>query len=175
MIGVDLSACHLVDGSMDPKKTLTGIRTLLDRLSSEIRSLDTVPRTSEDVTALLLELAEAANDKEAHFQRFPREDDPNVYENSPECRADWGRVLQRYDEVVTRIATYAQMLVLAKSATFTASDSNFSTDPGDVWTLADINTSLDPWDSEELAQVKALDRGKCIFLKNRNITVLRLS
>lgn len=98
---------------MDPSKTITDIRTLLDRLGGEIRSLDTVPRTSDDVTALLLELAGATDDKNAHFKRFPREGDPNVYENSEECRADWSRVLRRHDEAVAKLAAYAQALALS--------------------------------------------------------------
>jgi len=102
---------------MDPQKTLSDIRILLDRLGGEVRSLNSVPWTHDEAMALLLELAAATDDKTAHFQRFSRQDNPGIYEASAECREDWSRVLRRHDEVVAKLAAYAQALALAmKSA-----------------------------------------------------------
>jgi hypothetical protein len=101
---------------MDPKKTISDLHSLLNRLSNEVRSLDAVPRTSEDAEALLLELAAATDDRTAHFQRFPRGDNPEVYNNSAECREDWSRVLRRHDEAVAKLAAYGQALALSKKS-----------------------------------------------------------
>ncbi len=81
-----------------------------------MRSLDTIPRTTEEVEALLFDLAAAEVDKKAHFERFPRATDPKFYEKSEECREDWSRCLRRFDEAVAKLVAYSQALVLAKKS-----------------------------------------------------------
>jgi hypothetical protein len=68
----------------------------------------------------------------------------------------------------------AKQLMDASDAVYTASDAQFSTDPGDVWRIWEVDSSGDQWLAEELLAVARLKVGDELALKDRGVTVRRL-
>jgi hypothetical protein len=86
---------------------------LADELRRTIEYREALPRTPEDVTALLVALADAEHDAKAHFDRFPRiagQDGPYASEDPVACEKDWLRVCRRRDIALRAILVYANAL-----------------------------------------------------------------
>jgi len=99
---------------MDTKK-LSGMLIALDSEFRRIHQLtEQAPKTNGELLELLCELADATDDKDGHFGRFPRpEGSTEAYESSVAdsgtVRADWSRCLDRCERAVKRLTAFARL------------------------------------------------------------------
>lgn len=96
-------------------ETLTTLGQEFRRLNAELRELRQLPKTTGEVHDLITSLAFAADDRAAHFNRFPRPEAGNggdCYLSSTADREtvaqDWSRCMKGFDEAVNRLVAYAR-------------------------------------------------------------------
>lgn len=96
------------------EETLMTLNTEFRRMNTELERL---PRTHGDVFDMLVELANASDDKNSHLVRFPRPSNSNFAASAYKSdvadeetvKKDWHRVLERFDRAVSRLLVYAQV------------------------------------------------------------------
>lgn len=100
---------------MDTSKARAAAATVLAEVSRMEEELARLPKTEGELDELLRELAAAADDRTAHFARFPRpEGARRHYESAaaPEAvvEEDWRRCLARFDAAVSRLVAFGRSL-----------------------------------------------------------------
>lgn len=86
------------------------VRHLREEINVAKKAFQAFPATSQDIELALLELFEADKSVQNHFVVYSRNSDPNVYDNSQECRDDWSKVLSRKEKAVNRLIEIARLL-----------------------------------------------------------------
>ena len=90
------------------KQLQNALSTINQKVSEYDRLIESLPRTTEDVEALFLELAESDRDAKAHFVKFPRPDGPHeTYMGRKDVEEDWIRVCARRDRAVRALSVFA--------------------------------------------------------------------
>lgn len=79
-----------------------------------VGKLRNFPQSDAVIEKALFELLAAKEAKDENFRIFPRDQDPEVYNNSEECRQHWSMAHNRFDKAVSNLVSMAFMLREAK-------------------------------------------------------------
>lgn len=103
------------------KKLQDALDTITAKVAEYQRRIEDLPRTSDQVEAMLEELAKAEQDVRDHFVRYPRpEGSSEPYMGRKDVEEDWTRVLRRRDAAVAALVRLAQAKYPARAAEIAA-------------------------------------------------------
>lgn len=91
----------------DVNANATALYQHIHALVSAAKDAANLPKCEDDVAAMLDKLAEAELASKAHFIKFDRKVDPDVYENNPACKADWSKVCDMRDRAIGALTRFA--------------------------------------------------------------------
>jgi len=95
-------------------KVMGTIEAALRALRSEadkVRSLaKAIPSSSQEIEEALMELAAAQEDCNCNFRNWDRAQNPDIYDQSEECRDHWSMALNRKEKAMNRLISIGEIL-----------------------------------------------------------------